>query len=159
MKALLSTRSANAYSAFPCGGEYIPAGFIREIVVDGHTAYKRRERSVRVFSEDTAYLIDDMLKTAAKEGTAKKLRTLPFPIAAKTGTGGTKNGNNDAYTLSYTTEDCVGVWLGYADNSPMDITGGGIPCNIALKIKRIPLQKPLPRRFPKTFGGRECFSR
>lgn len=79
---------ANAYSAFPCGGEYIPAGFIREIVVDGHTAYKRRERSVRVFSEDTAYLIDDMLKTAAKEGTAKKLRTLPFPIAAKTGTGG-----------------------------------------------------------------------
>lgn len=40
---------ANAYSAFPCGGEYIPAGFIREIVVDGHTAYKRRERSVRVF--------------------------------------------------------------------------------------------------------------
>ena len=148
---------ANAYSVFPCGGEYISAGFIREIVVDGHTAYKRRERPVRVFSEDTAYLIDDMLKTAAKEGTAKKLRTLPFPVAAKTGTGGTKNGNNDAYALSYTTEDCVGVWLGYADNSPMDITGGGIPCNIALKINEYLYKDHFPEDFRKPSGVENVF--
>lgn len=60
-----------AYSVFPGGGEYQPAGFIREIVIDGFTAYKRVSRPTRVFSEETAYLVNDMMKTAVKTGTAK----------------------------------------------------------------------------------------
>lgn len=94
-----------AYSVFPGGGEYQPAGFIREIVIDGFTAYKRVSRPTRVFSEETAYLVNDMMKTAVKTGTAKKLRSLPFDISAKTGTSGTEKGNTDAYAVSCTTAD------------------------------------------------------
>ncbi len=142
----------SAYATFPGGGEYEAAGFIREIVVDGHTAYHRARKKTRVFSEDTAYLIDDMLKTAAKTGTAKKLRSLPFPIAAKTGTGGTKNGNTDAYALSYTTRDCVGVWLGNADNTLTEITGGGLPANVALKINEYLYRDRAPEDFKRPEG-------
>ena len=142
----------NAYSAFPNGGEYFSSGFIRKIVIDGRSAYHKNDRAMRVFTDDTAYLINDMLKTAAQSGTAKKLRPLALPIAAKTGTSGTKSGNTDAYALSYTTEDCVGVWLGNADNSPMDITGGGLPCNIALKINEYLYSTHAPSDFVKPDG-------
>ena len=122
-----------AYSLFP-DGNYESCGFISAIKIDGITVYKKLNTSKRVFSEETAYLMTDMLKTAAKTGTAKKLRALPFEIAAKTGTVGTDKGNTDAYALSYTTRDCVGVWLGNADNKPISHTGGGLPCNTLLKI-------------------------
>lgn len=128
------TSLLNAYAVFPCGGEYEAAGFIREIKVDGKSAYRKSVKKTRVFSEDTAYLTTDMLKTAAKTGTAKKLRTLNLPVAAKTGTCGTKSGNYDAYSFSYTTRDCVGVWMGNADNSPVDTSGGGLPTNVVAKI-------------------------
>ena len=129
MRSLLS-----AYGALANGGAYTKGGFISEIRIDGKTVYRRDERAKRVYSEETAYLTTDMLKTAAQTGTAKKLRSLPFAVAAKTGTVGTDNGNTDAYALSYTTRDCVGVWLGNKDNACISHTGGGEPCNLFLQI-------------------------
>ena len=117
-----------AYSVFPNGGVKKPCGFIEEIKINGATVYKKPKTTRRVFNEDSAYLMTDMLKGTAQNGTAKKLRTLPFEIAAKTGTVGTKNGNTDAYALSYTTNDCIAVWCGNADNEKIDTTGGGVPC-------------------------------
>lgn len=125
---------AVAYSALQKGGVLEDCGFIKEIRLNGISVYRRENRKTRVFSEESAYLMTDMLQTAAKTGTAKKLRTLPFDIAAKTGTVGTKNGNTDAYALSYTTKDLVAVWLGNADNTSIAHTGGGMPCNFLLNI-------------------------
>ncbi len=122
-----------AYSVFP-SGQFEPCGFISAIKIDEVPVYKKATSTKQVFSEDTAYLMTDMLKTAVKTGTAKKLRSLPFEIAAKTGTVGIDKGNTDAYALSYTTRDCVGVWLGNADNQLIQHTGGGLPCNTLLKI-------------------------
>ncbi len=123
-----------AYSTFSAKGEFIPPAFIKKVTANDATVYERKVNAQKVFSEDTAYLISDMLKTAAKEGTAKKLHAFPFDIAAKTGTNGAKKGNLDAYSLSYTTLDSVGVWLGNADNTPISYTGGGLPCNISYAI-------------------------
>lgn len=47
--------------------------------------------------------------------------TFPFPVAAKTGT--TRN-SRDNWTLGYTPDRAVGVWVGNADNSPMKGTSG-----------------------------------
>ena len=125
----------NAYGALATNGEYASGGFIKEIKIDGISVYKKDNTKQRVFSEETAYLTTNMLQTAATSGTAKKLRSLPFSIAAKTGTAGTKNGNTDAYAIAYTPNDVVGVWLGNADNSPIDFTGGGLPCKYILEIE------------------------
>lgn len=142
----------SAYSVFPLGGERQATGFIREIDVDGIKIYQKQQKRDRAFSSETAYLVSDMLKTAAQSGTAKKLRALPFPVAAKTGTGGVKDGNTDAYTLSFTTEDCVGVWLGNADNSLNPVTGGGLPANIALAVNEFLYADHAPSDFSKPDG-------
>lgn len=124
----------SAYSTLVNGGNFSKSGFISKIVIDGIEVYRHNPPQTRVFSEESAYLLTDMLQTAAKTGTAKKLRTLPFQIAAKTGTVGTNKGNTDAYAVSYTTNDVVGVWLGNADNAYINCTGGGLPCNYLLAV-------------------------
>ena len=120
----------SAYSIFPTNGIYVEPAFIKSVFIDNHLVYTREVKERRIFSEETAYLTTDILKTTAKEGTAKKLRTLNFDISAKTGTNGIDGNILDAYALSYTTQDVVGVWLGHASNSPIQYTGGGKPCDI-----------------------------
>ncbi len=135
LKELLS-----AYNALACGGKFGECGFIARVKINDTTVYEKHSANTQVFSEDSAYLMTDMLKTTAKTGTAKKLRTLPIDIAAKTGTVGTKNGNTDAYALSYTTKNCIGVWLGNADNSTINCTGGGMPCTLLHDVNQSILQ-------------------
>ncbi len=123
-----------AYSTFANKGEFEAPCFIKKIFVDNTCVYERKQTSKKVFSDSTSYLLTDMLKTCAKEGTAKKLSALPFDVSAKTGTNGTEKGNIDAYALSYTPIDTVGVWLGNADNTPIPYSGGSLPCNLSLEI-------------------------
>lgn len=123
-----------AYSVFPSGGEKQPCGFIRRITINEKTVYEKPCKKQRVFGEDTAYLTTDMLCGAAKTGTAKKLRDLPFAVAAKTGTAGAKSGNTDAYTVAYTKKYCCGAWLGNADNQKITHTGGSLPCNLVKEM-------------------------
>lgn len=124
----------SAYSVFPNNGKKIECGFIDKIKINNTIVYQKSTQKQRAFSEESAYLMTDMLKSTARQGTAKKLRECPFEIAAKTGTVGTQRGNTDAYALSYTTKDCVGVWLGNADNRTINYSGGGAPCNYLKSI-------------------------
>ncbi len=130
----------SAYSIFANGGKYTRGAFIKKIEIDGATVYERKVENKQVFSDETAYLTSDMLQTAAQTGTAKKLRSLPIEIAAKTGTAGDKNGNSDAYALSFTSRDCVGVWLGNRSGADVAYTGGGLPCNYLLQINQALLE-------------------
>lgn len=123
-----------AYNVFPNEGVFRTCGFIKKIQINGATVYQKKDNTTRVFSKEAAYLTTDMLRTASKTGTAKKLRSLPFDVAAKTGTVGAKQGNTDAYTISYTAKDCIGVWLGNRDNTPITQTGGGKPCDFSFAL-------------------------
>lgn len=141
-----------AYSVFSRGGAYLPSAFIRKIEIEGITVYdsfkERKAAERQVFSDATATLTTDCLKTCVKEGTAKKLRALPFEIAAKTGTNGDERGNTDAYALAYTAEKTAAVWLGNADNKKIRASGGGLPCNILYEFfKNLPITKT---SFPKS---------
>ncbi len=129
------TELADGYSTLANGGMYQKSGVITKIVDEnGNTVYSHPTNKTRIFSEETSFLVSDMLETAAREGTAKKLRSLPYFVAAKTGTNEGKGGNLDAYTVAYTTQDTVAVWLGNADNSPVAASGGGMPATIAKTI-------------------------
>ncbi len=147
------TRLADGYSALACGGMYSPSGAIARIVrSDGTEIYRYSPEQERVFSEETSYLVSDMLRTAAREGTARKLRALPFPVCAKTGTAENDSGNTDAYTIAYTADDTVAVWMGNRDNSPVNATGGGLPANEALRIFKTIYRDNLPTPFPACEG-------
>ncbi|MBR7186638.1 MAG: penicillin-binding protein [Clostridia bacterium] len=145
---------ADGYSTFANGGNFTPSSIILRIEDGtGRTLYKREEAAERVFSEDTSFLITDMLKSAATEGTARKLKSLPFSVAAKTGTHEGALGNLDAYTIAYTKEDTVGVWMGNADNSPLSATGGGLPANAVKSILEYIYREGAPEEFSQPTGA------
>ena len=124
----------SAYTVFSCDGQFSPSSFIKKVALNGKIVYEKGREQHYVFSPETAYLTTDMLRSAIQDGTAKRLRTLSFPVAAKTGTVGTKHGNIDAYTIAYTPSETVGVWLGNRDNTIINETGGRMPAEIVKNI-------------------------
>lgn len=122
----------SAYAAFPNLGKYCPAGLIKKITSsNGETLYAHSDNKFRRFREDTAYLMTDIMRTTAKEGTAKLLKPLPFDIASKTGTVRHKDTefNSDSYNMFYTAQDTAGIWIGNCSNADEyalkpDVTGG-----------------------------------
>ena len=82
--------------------------------------YKRPETK-RVVSAQIAYLMNNVLSDTrarlAAFGRFSKYLALPDrPAAAKTGT---TNDYRDAWTIGYTPDLAVGVWVGNSDNTPM----------------------------------------
>lgn len=122
-------------ATFANSGIFSPSRFISKIVThDGKVIYRASATPSRVFTEGTSSLINEILIQTTKKGTAKKLKNFSYDIATKTGTCGNEAGNTDAYSINYTTENCIGVWLGDKDNSRLKISGGKDCCEIAGKI-------------------------
>lgn len=148
---------AAAYAALANAGNFTPLAFIRKIEdADGNLLYERSGAPVRVFSEDTVSLLNDMLSCAAKNGTAKKLAALPFEICAKTGTCGNEIGNTDAWAITYTADHTVAVWMGNADNTLTDVTGGGLPCHYAMLLNKKLYSNSIPSALPVSSKITEC---
>lgn len=125
----------DAYSVFPNGGNFTPSHFIKEVCdQNGNVIYSDKHTRTRVFSEGTCSLMNDVLCETAKSGTAKKLKELGIDVACKTGTCGNKDGNTDAYSVAYTSDFCLGVWLGDKNNARLNVTGGRDCCNYAKEI-------------------------
>lgn len=140
----------SAYGTFSNKGNYMPYRFIRKIESNQKVLYEQKNQSRKVFSDETVSLINDMLCDTATKGTAKKLNSLPYAIYAKTGTSGSKEKNIDAYTISYTSSDTIAVWLGKEDNTPIETTGGGVPCLINKKIAEYLYKDSYPKEIKKS---------
>ena len=124
---------ASAYSPFVNNGEYSRCSLINKIVSPkGKIVYEYKKRGQKVFSRGTCDVVNDILSETVKTGTAKKLSDLPFTVCAKTGTGGNKNGNSDAFCIAYTNEYTVAAWIGKTDDKLMKnkISGGTYPAAI-----------------------------
>lgn len=148
---------AGAYCALANGGTYADVAFIKEIRdKNGKILYSHKPALRRVFGEDTSYLITDMLKDTALDGTAKKLSVLGYEIASKTGTVASADPqfNTDAYNASYTSAETAIFWQGNLSGKADDllpgvITGGGSPTLFAVNyFSHSP--KPRPFIMPKS---------
>lgn len=120
----------NAYAALARGGLLLPVRALKSALDEQKNPLPLPQVTpARVMDEAQAYLITHILsdKSArlASFGEANALE-LPFPAAAKTGTS---KGFRDNYTVGYTPEFTVAVWVGNFDGSPMEgvsgITGAG----------------------------------
>ena len=136
-----------AYSIFPNLGKYIEPKFINYITdKNGKIIYRNTTNAKNVLREDSAYLMTDMLKTCAKEGTGRKLGDLGFEVATKTGTVG-QTYNTDAYNIAFTSSDIVGVWIGNVDNEKIDTVGGGKPTDVVKNYMQNIYSKNKPKNF------------
>lgn len=108
--------NTNAYQAIANGGQFIDAYMIEKIVdLDGNLIFEHEAAPVQVYSEETAYILTDMLRDVLESGTGKTANgNLKFrsDFAAKTGT--TSN-YGDVWFMGYNKNITLGVWLGYKD--------------------------------------------
>ncbi len=115
-----------AYAALGAGGELAkPYAVARVRDQAGKVLYEHpRESPKPVLSEQHAYLLADILSDPAARIPGFGQVTpfdLPFRAAVKTGT---TTGFRDNWTLGFTPEIAVGVWVGNADGSLMqDVSG------------------------------------
>lgn len=129
---------ADAYRALSNGGKYSPGRYIRFIKdKNGNYLYRADTPALKyAISEDNAYLLTKMLQKCAECGTAKQIKYAACHAAAKTGTVGTKDGNTDAYCISYTPYYTIAVRIGAKGNEPIanEFSGGTIPAKICKMI-------------------------
>jgi penicillin-binding protein len=108
----------NAYSAIGNQGAFNDAYMIEKIVnSEGKIVYQHKVNPEQVFSEQTAYLMTDMLRTVITEGTASTVRKdykhfKNIPIVGKTGS--TQN-YGDVWFMGYTPDVTLGMWVGYKE--------------------------------------------
>ena len=116
----------SAFSTFANNGiRYAPYAITKIEDYQGNVIYQAPEASGnQVISADHSYLITSILSDNAARTPmfgANSVLKLPFPAAVKTGT---TNDSRDNWTVGYTPDLAVGVWVGNADNSPMQGTSG-----------------------------------
>ncbi|MGI6192022.1 MAG: PBP1A family penicillin-binding protein [Christensenellales bacterium] len=130
-----------AYAAFAAGGVYKMPSCVSKITdSEGNVLYERVGESQRVMSEDTAFIMTDMMTSCITTGTGRRLN-IGIPLAGKTGTTGLKetNGNKDAWMVAYNREVVATVWMGFdstdsAHSLPEDATGGTYPAAMLARL-------------------------
>jgi len=108
----------NAYGTIPNQGELNDAYMIEKITdPNGKVVYEHKAAPKRVFSEQTAFLVTDMLRTVIADGagTAASLRSQlkaykSIPFAGKTGS---TQSYGDVWFVGFTPDVTLGVWAGY----------------------------------------------
>lgn len=113
----------NVYAAFAHQGQQYPTTTIQQIDNKyDDTIFKTSEKSKQVLSPEGAFLISSILSdNNARAAIFGSSLTVPGRTAAvKTGT---TDEQRDAWTIGYTPQLAVGVWVGNNDNAAM-VNGG-----------------------------------
>ena len=122
---------ANAYAVLANGGYQVSHFWVTRIEDNtGALVYEHKPATVcagcpdnlenvvqakRVVDEQSAYMIDDMLKDVIRKGTGKKALALNRKdLAGKTGT---TNGPTDAWFSGYSPLMAASAWVGFDDNT------------------------------------------
>ena len=116
------TDMATAFGVFANGGMRVNLTGVRKIdSYDGSVSRELSSEKRRVLSEGSAYLISDILSdNVARQmafGTRSALEIPGYQVAVKTGTTDNKKDN---WTIGYTPDYLVVVWVGNNDGTPMN---------------------------------------
>ncbi|MCR4580945.1 MAG: transglycosylase domain-containing protein [Bacilli bacterium] len=117
--------SAAAYAAFARGGTYIePYSFTKAIFNETGDEYIVYPKKVQAMSEETAYIITDILKYAVTSGTVGVGSVSGTEIASKTGTSTVDSAtlkrlnikgsiDGDVWQVAYSQDLVVSLWYSY----------------------------------------------
>ncbi|MFH1862215.1 MAG: PBP1A family penicillin-binding protein [bacterium] len=105
-----------AYGVFANRGVWCePFGIIRVVNQEGSILHEHSLNRKVALSEQTAYIMTDLLKSVVNNGTGASIRSrfgFSRPAAGKTGTS---NDFKDAWFIGFTPQLVVGVWVGLDD--------------------------------------------
>ena len=134
-----------SYNTFPSRGVYIAPQFVTRIEDNqGNVLAEFTNRKKEAISEQTAYLMENLMQGVINNGTGARLRAvyqLKGEIAGKTGT---TNDNADGWFIGYTPSITAGVWVGAEDRQVhFQALALGSGSNMALPIWGIFMKKVL----------------
>ena len=127
----LSSMTA-AYAAFANGGMVQAPMLVRRVeTTQGEVLYTAKQEPQQAVSEQTAFLMSNMMADVINAGTGAAARSVGFrlPAAGKTGT---TNDYHDAWFVGFTPKLAAGVWVGY--DQPRTIIGGGYASVLAVPV-------------------------
>ena len=83
---------------------------------DGNVLEQGGAELIRSLSEDTAFIMQNLLRGVVQSGTGWRARALGRPSGGKTGTS---NDMIDAWYMGFTPKVVTGTWVGFDEEAPM----------------------------------------
>jgi len=125
----------NAYATFANNGSFVDAYLIERIEDNtDKVVYQHQGQPVQVYSEQTAYLITDLMRTVVNSGTGTHVRRYVPRSVDVAGKTGTTNSSNDLWFVGYTPEVSLGVWIGYDEPYPLPDRDKYVPMGVWGKV-------------------------
>jgi len=119
-----------AYCAFVNKGMYNePVTYTKVIDSNGRVILENKVQNQRAMSEETAYLMTNMLSGVVTNGTGTGARVPNVFTAGKTGT---TNSNKDRWFMGITPNYVAGVWMGY--DTPKTMSGSNFCPSVFRKV-------------------------
>ncbi len=147
----------NAYAAFANNGKQYDPTIIKTINTKySDQVFKAKQSSTQVISSQGAFLISNILSDNAARAAIfgsslnvydAKTRAVKT-VAVKTGT---TNDSRDAWTMGYTPQMAIGVWVGNNDNTPMT-NGGSIMAGPIFTKAMGAIMAGVDTKFPEVAG-------
>jgi penicillin-binding protein 1B len=115
---------ATAYNVLANGGLKVPPVAVMKVTDEKGQTLEQHQKGVpaRVVHEESAFLVTNMLRSVINEGTAASVRASGFKFDAA-GKTGTTNDLRDAWFAGYTPDLLCVVWVGFDDNTPINLPG------------------------------------
>ncbi|HFI0145674.1 TPA: penicillin-binding protein PBP1A [Streptococcus suis] len=128
-----SEKMAAAYAAFANGGTYYAPQYVNKIVFSDGTVSEFAPQGTRVMTEETAYMMTDMMKSVLTYGYGYNATVSGIPMAGKTGTSNYTDSETDTILASipeanysysvvpdenfvgYSSQYAMAVWTGYTN--------------------------------------------
>ena len=121
------TEMTNAYATLADGGQYHNLTTITKIddKFEKNVFTAKTSSAREVVDQDSAFLISDILNDESARAPifGSSLNTNGYDVAVKTGT---TDEARDAWTIGYSKQLAVGVWVGNNDNTPMKNGGSSM---------------------------------
>jgi penicillin-binding protein 1B len=106
----------------------------------------------RAVHEESAFLVTDMLRSVINEGTGNPVRHMGF-FGDAAGKTGTTNGSRDAWFAGFTPELLCLVWVGFDDNTPLDMPAAEVALPIWVDFMKTALSGLPAAEFPGPPAG------
>ncbi len=142
------TDHTNAMASLGRMGVYMPTSTILEVKSStGEVLKKYKSETKQVVDPQAAYVVNDILGDANSRKLLFGRSITPdtdaagFKIALKTGTSDIDKKPKDIWTVAYTPQLAMAVWLGNPDTSPLSNGNSSIPARVLDPVMAFALQK------------------
>ncbi len=138
----------NALASLGRMGVYMPQSSILEVKSGtGETLKKYKSETKQVINSQAAYVVNDILGDAGARAGLFGASITPvtdsagFRLALKTGTSDINRKPKDIWTVAYTPQLSMAVWLGNPDTSPLTNGNSSIPAYVLDPVMAYALNK------------------